>query len=54
MLHYYEVSNSGPLYPERRKLTATLTLPYKSWYYLTYIDVNLFLNQHIADCSAKI
>ena len=29
MLHYYEVSNSGPLYSKRPKLTTTLTLPYR-------------------------
>ena len=45
--HYYEVSNSGPLYFKRPKLTTTLTLPYrKSWYYLTYIDVNLLKSTH--------
>ena len=30
MLHYYEVSNSGPLYSKRLKLTTTLTLPYRT------------------------
>ena len=54
MLHYYDVSNSGPLYPKRLKLTATLTLPYRKLVLFNLYKMSICLNQYIADCSAKI